>query len=584
MRKSETPERSASAIVRPRTESTRAYLTASPPAIAPAAETRPEVAAQLSTQRTNQSVDFYRTVARLAVQAAEGLDYAHGLGVVHRDVKPANLLVDSRGNVWITDFGLAHFQADAGLTQSGDLLGTLRYMSPEQAGGQRVLIDHRTDVYSLGATMYELLTLRPMFAGADRQTLLHQILHEEPRPPRSINRAIPEELETIVLKAVAAAPADRYATARDFADDLQRFLRDEPILARRPTLAQRGRKWLRRHPAVPVAAAVLLVLLTAASLIAAWLILGEKEKTRIAYERERQAALLIKGEQEKTQRAFESEQRRTEQAEQRFQLARRTADRLFQLAQEELDDNPQLQGLRKRLLETVLEDYQDFIEQRRDDPDAQAALTEARDEVKRILDDLAVLQGAGRIVLLKDPAVLDDLKLLREQREQVEAAARQIDGNRDKTFDKFGRQTAEERRQHFVDMARTEEAAIARILEPAQIRRLRQILLQSKGPAAFRDSEVAIALKLTPEQRDRIRAIDWSPPPGRSDGFRFGPPGGRPSREMQEQARKAALEQMLAQLTEEQTKQWKEMTGKPFKGSLLPHPPDPRRGPRDGRP
>src|SRR5581483_2161502 len=112
----------------------------------------------LSTQRSVRPRDFFRTVARLTAQVAEGLDYAHGLGIVHRDIKPANILIDPTGNVWITDFGLAQFHADGALTQTGDLIGNLRYMSPEQAAGQRVLLDHRTDVYSLGATLYELLT------------------------------------------------------------------------------------------------------------------------------------------------------------------------------------------------------------------------------------------------------------------------------------------------------------------------------------------------------------------------------------------------------------------------------------------
>src|SRR5262249_46382895 len=147
------------------------------------ADPRLPTAARLSTQRSNRAQEYYRTAARLAAQAAEGLDYAHGLGIVHRDVKPANLLVDDRGTVWVTDFGLARLHAEAGLTQTGDLLGTLRYMSPEQAVGPRGLIDQRTDVYSLGATLYELLTLRPIFGGADRQALLHQIANEEPRPP-----------------------------------------------------------------------------------------------------------------------------------------------------------------------------------------------------------------------------------------------------------------------------------------------------------------------------------------------------------------------------------------------------------------
>src|SRR5262249_47329450 len=153
------------------------------------------LATQLSTLRSHRARDFFRTVARLVAQAAGALDYAHSVGIIHRDVKPANLLVDNGGNLWVTDFGLAQFHADPTLTQTGDLLGTLRYMSPEQAGGQRVHIDHRTDIYSLGATLYELLTLRPIFAGGDRQALLQQILHEEPVSPRLVDRSIPAELE-----------------------------------------------------------------------------------------------------------------------------------------------------------------------------------------------------------------------------------------------------------------------------------------------------------------------------------------------------------------------------------------------------
>jgi serine/threonine protein kinase len=176
------------------------------------------------------------------VQAAEALEHAHQLGVVHRDIKPANLLLDHRGHLWVTDFGLAHSQNQAGLTLSGDLVGTLRYMSPEQALAQRVTIDHRTDIYSLGATLYELLTLEPAYHGHDRQELLRQIAFEEPRPPSHYSKAIPVELETIILKAIEKNPAERYATAQEVAEDLERFLKDEPIRAKRPTLLQRGRR------------------------------------------------------------------------------------------------------------------------------------------------------------------------------------------------------------------------------------------------------------------------------------------------------------------------------------------------------
>jgi serine/threonine protein kinase/tetratricopeptide (TPR) repeat protein len=212
-----------------------------------------------STSAAPRDAAYFRRVAEWGIQAAEALDCAHALGVVHRDVKPANLLVDAAGRLWVTDFGLAQIQNDARLTMSGDLVGTLRYMSPEQALAQRVVIDQRTDMYSLGATLYELLTLQPAFAGADRQELLRQIAFEEPRAPRRVNKAIPADLETIVLKALEKNPADRYATAKDLADDLRRWVEDQPIRARRPSLVQRLRKWSRRHRAAVAAAVVCLV-------------------------------------------------------------------------------------------------------------------------------------------------------------------------------------------------------------------------------------------------------------------------------------------------------------------------------------
>jgi hypothetical protein len=195
-----------------------------------------------------------RAVARLGVQTAEALEHAHALGVVHRDIKPANLLLDGRGRLWVTDFGLARCQGEAGLTVSADLVGTLRYMSPEQALGRRGLTDHRTDLYSLGVTLYELLTLEPACTGQDRQEVLRQVERAEPRPPRRLNPLVPADLETVVLKALAKHPPDRYATAQELADELGRFLEDRPIRARRPTPRQRAAQWARRHQAVVFAA------------------------------------------------------------------------------------------------------------------------------------------------------------------------------------------------------------------------------------------------------------------------------------------------------------------------------------------
>jgi tetratricopeptide (TPR) repeat protein len=217
------------------------------------------VKAATSLGRSLRSPAYFQSVARLGVQAAAALEHAHQLGVIHRDIKPGNLLLDGRGNLWVTDFGLAHCQSQAGLTMTGDLVGTLRYMSPEQALAKRGVVDHRTDIYSLGATLYELLTLEPAFAGSDREELLRQIAFEEPKAPRRLNKAIPADLETIVLKALAKNPAERYGTALELADDLRRFLEHKPIQARRPTLVQRLRKWVRRHRAAVWSGAVVLL-------------------------------------------------------------------------------------------------------------------------------------------------------------------------------------------------------------------------------------------------------------------------------------------------------------------------------------
>src|SRR5271157_3495917 len=203
---------------------------------------------------------FFRWIAEVGLQAAEALAHAHHHGVIHRDVKPSNLLIDKQGTIWVTDFGLARRLADPGLTQHDSLLGTPRYMSPEQA--RTGAIDGRTDVYSLGATLYELMTLRPPFDGTSAAELLEQIGGREPIPPRLINRRIPRDLETIVLKTLAKRPVDRYASAMALAEDLARFLNHEPVRARR--ISPIGRFWrvARRHPGITavttVASAVVL--------------------------------------------------------------------------------------------------------------------------------------------------------------------------------------------------------------------------------------------------------------------------------------------------------------------------------------
>jgi WD40 repeat protein/serine/threonine protein kinase len=213
---------------------------------------------------------YERDVARLARQAAMALEHAHANDVLHRDIKPSNLLIDEKGDLWITDFGLARIRSGIDLTQTDEALGTPRYMSPEQATGSRTPLDGRTDIYSLGATLYEILTLAPPVPGDDRLDVLRRIAQEEPIAPRKLNGRIPVELETIVLKAMAKAPADRYATAALLADDLGRFLDDRPILARRPTLLNRAGKWTRRHRGLVATAAAMAGLLAVALAAAAF--------------------------------------------------------------------------------------------------------------------------------------------------------------------------------------------------------------------------------------------------------------------------------------------------------------------------
>ena len=223
--------------------------------------------AQLSSVESGRR-GFIRGLAQIGQQVAGGLAYAHARGIVHRDIKPSNLLLDTEGVVWITDFGLAKGE-DEGLTHTGDILGTLRYMAPERFRGEG---DARADVYALGLTLYELLTLRPGFESSDRLKLIEQIKTEEPLRPRAFDARIPRDLETILLKAIEKDPKARYQTAEAMAEDLRRFLADEPIRARQVSASERYWRWARRNPVIAVMGGVLtavLIAVTVASLLAA---------------------------------------------------------------------------------------------------------------------------------------------------------------------------------------------------------------------------------------------------------------------------------------------------------------------------
>jgi serine/threonine protein kinase len=205
-------------------------------------------------RNTSEPADFQR-IADWGLQAADALAHAHQRGVIHRDIKPSNLILDPDNRIWLTDFGLARRVDDTSLSLSGALLGTPRYMSPEQAAATRQPIDHRTDLYSLGATLYELVTGRPIFEANSPHEVISQILNQEPAKPRSLNPAIPRDLETVILKCLAKEPQHRYASAQTLTDDLRAFVDGRPIAARRPRIVERTHRWVRHHRRLVLTAA-----------------------------------------------------------------------------------------------------------------------------------------------------------------------------------------------------------------------------------------------------------------------------------------------------------------------------------------
>jgi serine/threonine protein kinase/Flp pilus assembly protein TadD len=337
------------------------------PARFPETIRRADTGSAISAALAINSRDYFRTVADLGIQAAEALHHAHQYGIIHRDVKPSNLLLDVQGKLWVTDFGLARLPEEAGLTKTGDMLGTLQYMSPEQAGGKSSLIDPRTDVYSLGITLYELLTLRPAFEGSDRQELIGRIVEDEPARPRRINSSIPLDLETIVLKATAKNREERYGTAKELADDLRRFREGMPTLARRPTLAGRIAKWGRRHRKAVRASAAVAITMVVGLIV---------------------AICLIVRAQGHTAEALKKSEDNVAKAEKYFRQARQVVDQFGIRHAEQLAAVPGAEPLRQGLLGETLSYYQDFIKQADEDPSLRADLATTYFKMGAIREEL----------------------------------------------------------------------------------------------------------------------------------------------------------------------------------------------------
>jgi serine/threonine protein kinase len=269
---------------RPETDS------AVPPELAATGAYVPESgpATTLCTTSLHSGGDYFDTVARLVADVADALDHAHRNGVIHRDVKPSNLLLASAGRLSVNDFGLARLLEQPGMTMTGEFVGTPAYMSPEQITAGRVPLDHRTDVYSLGATLYELLTLSPPFSGQTREQVLGQIVQKEPRAPRRIDRRVPVDLETICLKCLEKDPDRRYPTAGALAEDLRRYVNRFAIAARRAGPVQRLAKWARRHPGLSATSGCALVLALVAGILGYRLQVEEQQRRADQQQHERQ--------------------------------------------------------------------------------------------------------------------------------------------------------------------------------------------------------------------------------------------------------------------------------------------------------
>lgn len=293
-------------------------------------------------RQITRSATQYDMVARWMMQAAEALDEAHQQGIIHRDIKPANLLIDAKGSLWITDFGLARIGRAADLTATGNVLGTLRYMSPEQAAGKRAFVDHRSDLYSLGITFYELLALQPAFSSGEAQELAMHIAHREPEPLGKLDSQIPVDLCTIIHKASRKDPADRYVSAAELAADLGRFLSHRPIHARPPRIHERLTAWTRRYRTALLAAVAALLLLSASLSITTVAVVRERNRTR---------------------NALQAEQRQRQRADKLLTMAQRAVEGAYAQAAWELEDHALMTDRQRSFLTQVVEFYEQLPKQ-----------------------------------------------------------------------------------------------------------------------------------------------------------------------------------------------------------------------------
>ena len=324
---------------------------------------------------------FFRGAARLTAQVADALDYAHGHGVLHRDIKPSNLMIDRSGDVWIMDFGLVKIAERHDLTRTGEIVGTLRYMAPEQLTGQA---GTATDIYSLGLTLFELVTLKPAFDGDSSATFSQRMRGCEIPRPRSVNPAVPRDLETIILKATAREPSARYATSAALAEDLRRFCDDRPILARRSTLIERLWRWSRRNPALAFATTSVILLLG----LVAGISTTARFRVEAALEKTRKAQKQAEDNIDLAINAFGSILDNVTSRGLPRSLALDVSESESDLTQTPLSDADAL------LLDRLLEFYRDFARQSEDNSQRRLLIADAHHRAGTILVRLGRLKEA----------------------------------------------------------------------------------------------------------------------------------------------------------------------------------------------
>ncbi len=314
----------------------------------------------VAQHRQAGSATDWRFAVRLAINVADALQCAHETGVVHRDIKPSNLLLEDDQRVWITDFGLARCQNDASLTLSGDLVGTLRYMSPEQANSQSELVDHRTDIYSLAATLFEMLTLQPAVQGNDGPAMLRAIDQDDPPKLRKLRSDVPTDLEVVLQKAMARKKDVRYATAGQFADDLRAVLCGRPTVARPPSLAALAGRYAVRHRKMVITGSAVLTAAMAWLLISSLIMLKKDHDARIS----------------------EIDKQRY------FQQARATVDDLGSRVAEQLASVPGAEQVRRSLLSEMLRYYEDFVAQATNDAGLKSELAVTYTQIGSLTQEL----------------------------------------------------------------------------------------------------------------------------------------------------------------------------------------------------